>query len=134
MMMSSFYTGDYIGHISEYEVTPYGGYGYDLHAEVYGFAIKYDIEALKDLATSKYAMYPKGQPETAATLVFLNSVPIVYGSTPDGERGLRDTVVKRVTSCPLLFTRNELREDFQYTLNDHPNFNWDLHQHWMKTE
>lgn len=64
------------------------------HAQVYAIADKYNISGLRALAVEKYERAASKYWDTEG---FPPSIHIVYSSTPDEDRDLRDIVVKTVS-------------------------------------
>lgn len=64
---------------------------FSLHANMYSIADKYDIGELKTFSKEALdsALLHKWEPK-----LFAECVPIIYTSTPDGDRSLRDLAVE----------------------------------------
>jgi hypothetical protein len=62
-----------------------------LHARVYAVAEKYTIEGLKDVALKKFEVELQTHWDTQD---FLQATEVVYNSTPESVRGMRDVVVE----------------------------------------
>lgn len=62
-----------------------------LHANVYALGEKYGIATLKDVSLQKFAQSARGFWKSDA---FRNAVMIVFTSTPDHDKGLRDVVLR----------------------------------------
>lgn len=66
------------------------------HALVYALADKYGIGDLKDMAKTKFSALAKE--EWPQSQVFAHAAGLVYETTPDQDKGLRDAVVETVTA------------------------------------
>ncbi len=92
--MEFLYKLDYEDHRSS--VHPDRTPGYDptsllVNAKLYIIAEKYEIQALKELACTKYQQV---LPETWNTSVFAESARLVYDNTVETDRMLRDIIVE----------------------------------------
>lgn len=74
-----------------------------LNAQMYSIADKYDIPSLKEKAAEKfdtviwepqYGMYYTG---SSVIEEMIKVTPLIYESTPDNDRGLRDRVIEVAT-------------------------------------
>ena len=101
---------------------------HQLHAAMYALADRWDLAVLKDVALANFSHYGS---TPQYLLEFLESIPLVYSSTPDSNRCLRDVTVQKVTRAPHLFLREDIKESFQQAVAEVPDFSWDLHQYWM---
>ena len=101
-----------------------------LHAAMYALGDKYDMAVLKETALSKYKTHASN---TGAQdlLGFLESIAIVYSSTPESERTLRDAATEKIKMNPTRFLKDDVKAAFQKVVMEVPEFSWDLHQHWM---
>ncbi|KAJ9666177.1 hypothetical protein H2201_003611 [Coniosporium apollinis] len=75
------------------------------HAQVYAMADKYNISGLRALAVEKYE---KAASKYWDTEGFPQSIHIVYSSTPDQDRDLRDIVVKTISDHMSLLGTSEM--------------------------
>ncbi|KAK7511701.1 uncharacterized protein IWZ02DRAFT_436663 [Phyllosticta citriasiana] len=90
-----------------------------VHAKVYAIAEKYGITGLKDLARSKFA----AQAEHYWSLTeFADSIPEVYETTVDSDRGLRDVVIQSFREHPQLARS----KDMELVVRDTPGLAWEL--------
>ena len=102
---------------------------HQLHAFMYALGDKYDLIGLKEKAEINFDSLATEQPQDLLKLI--ESIPIVYSSTPDSDRNLRlVTLTKTVASPPDLLHEN-VKAGFQKVLIEVPDFNWDLHQTWI---
>lgn len=97
-MMIYLYTLDYDDHRSsslakpaEAKVTAYDPASLLVNAKVYIIAEKYEIEALKKLACTKYG---EVLPNTWNTSIFSESASHLYENTVETDRMLRDVIVQ----------------------------------------
>ena len=91
---------------------------------------KYDCAIVKEKSQSMFHDYANRDDEKNR-LGLIASIPIVYSSTPDSERGLRDVAVSKVKASPWLFLKEEVKQSYRKVLLEVPDFSWDLHQYWM---
>ncbi|KAF6218346.1 hypothetical protein HO133_005693 [Letharia lupina] len=103
--------------------------GYQLHAGMYALGDKYDLSVLKDTALVNFKLATKAKPKDRLGLI--ESIPIVYSSTPDSDRNLRDAALVKFKTYPSHFLHNDVKASFQKVLLEVPDFSWDLHQYWM---
>jgi hypothetical protein len=76
-----------------------------INAKVYVIADKYEIQALKDLATAKYMHV---LPETWNNSAFTESASLVYNNTMETDRMLRDAIVQGASeNVKVLLDRGE---------------------------
>ena len=103
---------------------------HQLHAAMYALGDKYDLAVIKDTAKLKYVsqMAKYGIKDL---LNFIESIPIVYSSTSDSDRQLRDAAVQKTLRHPEHFLQPRVKPKFQKILVEVPEFSWDLHQSWM---
>lgn len=76
---------------NEPALTPCGDCNTIMHAKMYALGSKYGIKSLKDVALGKFkeaAMYAWNHGD------FVEAIGIVYSTTPDGDKGLRDIVTR----------------------------------------
>lgn len=109
---------------------------YQLHAAMYALGDKYDITLLQDTALANFAKLGTKPGDIlgfkAGDLVdFIESIPIVYSSTPDSDRKLRDLTLEKIKASPYQFLHEDVKESFQKVVVEVPDFSWDLHRHWM---
>ena len=104
---------------------------HQLHAAMYALGDKYDLALLKDTALANFTKLVEETSSQADLLGFLESVPIVYSSTPDSDRKLRDITVKKIRDDPRRFLNLDIATIFQKVVFEVPEFSWDLHQYWM---
>ncbi|PVI05415.1 hypothetical protein DM02DRAFT_498558, partial [Periconia macrospinosa] len=64
-----------------------------IHAKVYAIAEKYHIQGLKFVAIENFRLATL---DVIVNKEFCNAIDVVYTTTPDSDRGLRDLVVKRI--------------------------------------
>ena len=100
-----------------------------LHAVIYALGDKYDITILKDRAEWEFKIRPIRQPEDL--LKWLKSIPIVYESTPDSDRRLRDVVIIKVTANPKDLLHKKVESAFRKVSVEVPDFDMDLHRQWI---
>ena len=105
---------------------------HQLHAAMYALGDKYDLAVIKDAAKLKY-FSQISRSGIKDLLNFIESIPIVYSSTPDSDRQLRDAIVKKAVSHPDHFLQPRVKPSFQKVLVEVPEFNWDLHLNWMNS-
>jgi hypothetical protein len=85
--------------------TPVGGQDLCLHAKVYALGEKYSIPALKEASLQKFEECAQTSWKSSS---FRDAVKIVFTSTPDHDKGLRDVVFRT-----LFLHRAELAGDVQ---------------------
>ncbi|KAK8184853.1 uncharacterized protein BKA78DRAFT_322883 [Phyllosticta capitalensis] len=90
-----------------------------VHAKVYAIAEKYGITGLKDLARHKFSIQAEHH---WATLEFADSIPEVYETTVDSDRGLRDIVIQSFREHPQLARS----KDMELVVRDTPGLAWEL--------
>ena len=129
-MITFIYTSDYANPTGEdilgvlYDVD---ALALPVHAAMYGLGDFYGIRALKWVAAGKFEelirswyMLVDGSLQSSRMLAFVRAVRIVYATTPEHDRGLRDVVVDRL---PDLFLRGLRRlEEFQGLVDEVPAF------------
>lgn len=76
-----------------------------LHAQVYALGEKYDIPCLKQLAKQKFEMAAACYYDAAE---LAEAIELVYQSTVDTDRGLRDVVVQLFTMHPQLVQTQDM--------------------------
>lgn len=90
-----------------------------LHAQVYALGEKYDIPCLKQLAKQKFEMAAACYYDAAE---LAEAIELVYQSTVDTDRGLRDVVVQLFTMHPQLAQT----QDMYAVIKDTPGLALDL--------
>lgn len=103
---------------------------HQLHAAMYALGDKWDIAVIKETALLNFNKHA-AKFGSSDLLGLIDSIPIVYSSTPDSERTLRDATVDKVKATPLRYLGDDVKEPFQKVLVEVPEFSWDLHRHWM---
>ena len=103
---------------------------HQLHAEMFSLGDKYDCAVLRESALAKFTEHADNN-DGYDPLGFIASIPIVYSSTPDSERALRDVVVEKIKVAPNRFLAEDVKAAFQKVVYEVPEFSWDLHQYWM---
>lgn len=86
-----------------------------LHAEVYALARKYDISPLADFAKSHFKRLPLAasmrSDEAKGYIACIKAANIIYKTTPQSDRGLRDVVVTFVKDYhPAIFSKDSGNE------------------------
>ena len=98
------------------------------NALMYALGDRYDIQGLKVLATEKLNRANYGQmyrdKKTLAELMAV--IPVIYTSTVDSDRTLRDVVVELATSSTEQYSSIRKRDDFKMAVETVPQFAWDL--------
>jgi hypothetical protein len=90
-------------------------------AQVYALADKYDIPALKILATTKFEALAT---DSWNTTDFPHSIKVMYESTPSDDRGLRDVALRLAAeNSHALFEDNE---EFHAMIGEVAEFGKDL--------
>ena len=107
---------------------------HQLHAAMYALGDKYELKVLKDAALVKFNELPTvtANPEDVQALI--DSIALIYSSTPDSDRQLRDATVTKIRASPVRFLQRDVSLSFRKVLCEVPDFSWDLHQHWMKSK
>ena len=103
---------------------------HQLHAEMFSLGDKYDCAVLKESALVKFKEHTDKN-DLGDLYGFIKSIPIVYSSTPDSERALRDVTVDKIKAAPDRFLMEDLKPLFQKVVYEVPEFSWDLHLYWM---
>lgn len=99
---------------------------HQLHAAVYALGDKYDLVVLKNLALANFNKLATRDPQG-----LIESIPLVYSSTPDSDLSLRNATLEKIKACPSRFLHEDVKASFQKVLLEVPEFSWDLHQYWM---
>ena len=123
----------YLGTYNDFKVEEdiqYWKSAHQLHAEMFSLGDKYDCAVLKESALAKFKEHTNSN-NVQDLLGFIASIPIVYSSTSDSERGLRDVVVDEIKGAPNLFLAEGVKAKFQKVVSEVPEFSWDLHMYWM---
>ena len=102
---------------------------HQLHAIMYALGDKYDINLLSRRAEWSFGALATELRQGLRGLI--ESIPIVYSSTPDSNRTLRDMTVSKVKANPSDLLHEEMKAYFQKALIEVPDFNWDLQQSWI---
>ena len=100
---------------------------HQLHADMFSLGDKYDCAVLKESALVKFQEHTVKN-DVQNLLGFIASIPIVYSSTPDSERALRDVVVDKVKAAPNRYLADDVKGPFQKVVSEVPEFSWDLYQ------
>jgi hypothetical protein len=90
------------------EAGPDQDYHIAMHARMYALGAKYGIDSLKNVSLNKFS-----QAVSAAWSHknFVKAVEIVFTTTPDEDKGLRDIAVQMIKQKDsVLFTRKDMRE------------------------
>ena len=93
--------------------------GLATHARMYSLADKYGIGGLKVLAQQKFEQAVRQQWDSEE---FAPAVHVVYASTPDGDRSLRDVVMETIYSYKSLLQKLEV----ETAVRDIPGLAFDL--------
>ena len=123
----------YLGTYNDFKAqddAEYWKWAHQLHAEMFSLGDKYDCAVLKELALAKFKEHANRN-GVHNLLGFIASIPIIYSSTPDSERTLRDMAVDKVSGEPDRFLLENVKPSFQKVVFEVPEFNWDLHMSWM---
>ena len=126
----------YLGFYKDFKAKDDAQYwksAHQLHADMFSLGDKYDCAVLKESALLKFKEHTNKN-AVQDLLGFIASIPIVYSSTPDSERALRDVVVNKVRGAPDCFLVEGVRASFQKAVYEVPEFSWDLHVYWMSSE
>jgi len=83
----------------------HNSYSLLINAKIYVIADKYDIQALKEWATTKYK---EVLPTTWNSTAFIESARLIYDNTLDNDRVLRDIIIQKASeNVKVLFDRGE---------------------------
>lgn len=88
--------------------------GLVFHAEMYSLADKYNIRGMKVLAQDHFRIRAEGN---CRVKEFPTAIQIVYKTTVDEDRGLRDVVVDIISMNMDLLDEPEIREAIKDTAN-----------------
>ena len=105
---------------------------HQLHAAMYALGDKYDVTSLKNRARANFNR-PASKVYIWDLQGFIDSIPLVYSSTPDSDRGLRDITVSKIKENPSQYLHEDVKASYRKVLFEVPEFSWDLHQYWMAT-
>ena len=91
-------------YTTDYRVDPHTALAINFHAEMYAMAEKFDLKNLKNLAKRKFVtalhcLEPGFNVTTLGNETLtrvLGVIPLIYSTTLENDRGLRDLVVKHV--------------------------------------
>lgn len=100
-----------------------------LHAVMYALGDKYDLTVLKAQADVNFGSLATKQPQDLVKLI--ESIPIVYSSTPDSDRILRNLALMKTVASPAVLLHENVNTAFQKVLIEVPDFNWDLQRTWI---
>ena len=120
----------YLGTYDDFDETDDAQYWkspHQLHADMFSLGDKYDCAVLQESAMLKFKQHTVKN-DAQDLLGFLASIPIVYSSTPDSERALRDVVVDKVRAAPNRYLADDVKAPFQKVVTEVPEFSWDLYQ------
>jgi hypothetical protein len=85
--------------------TGQNSYSLLINAKAYVIADKYDIQALKEWAVTKYK---EVLPITWKSTAFTESARLIYDNTPDNDRMPREVIIRKVSEdVKALFDRSE---------------------------
>lgn len=105
--------------------------GHQLHAAMYALGDKYDLTVLKETALVNFDKFDTGSvPNNILGLI--QSIPIVYSSTPDSDRNLRNATLDKIVTASSALLDNDVKASFRKVLFEVPDFSWDLHQYWLR--
>ena len=97
-----------------------------VHAAMYGLGDFYGIRSLKWVAAGKFrelmqSWYPLGEESLRSSKLraFIRAIRIVYTTTPEHDRGLRDFVIDQL---PSLFRGLFRLEEFKKLVDEVPGF------------
>ena len=102
---------------------------HQLHAAMYALGDKYDLIGLKEKAELNFDSLATKPPQDLLKLV--ESIPLVYSSTPASDRNLRLVTLKKAVASPPDLLHENVKAAFRKVLIEVPDFNWDLHQTWI---
>ena len=128
-MIDCLYSGSYTDFTLEADGEDWKS-PHQLHAAMYALGDKWDIAVIKETSLLNFTMHA-AKFTSVDLLGLIDSIPIIYSSTPESERTLRDAVVDKVKANPPRYLAEDVKEAFQKVVMDAPEFSWDLHRHWM---
>lgn len=127
-LMGFFYSFDYSAYTAEEEQNESSSVSsssnFDLHAEMYAIANKYQVPSLAQIALQKYTeqMY-----KDCSLGDFLGSISKIYELTPAHHRELRDVAVERTRRyMGKIQTDDQNRRTFRRVVQDVPDYAADL--------
>ena len=123
----------YLGTYNDFKAKDDAQYwksAHQLHAEMFSLGDKYDCAVLKESALAKFEEHTNKN-GVQDLLGFIASIPIIYSSTPDSERALRDMTITKIKGAPGRFLKEDLKAPFQKVVYEVPEFSWDLHLYWI---
>jgi hypothetical protein len=97
------------------------GFDFEVHAQVYAMADRFEIPALKTIGATNFVSELRSKNFSIADLV--SAIGFVYTTTPENGFGLRKWVVYRAQQFEQELVRYE---GFENALKDHANFAWDF--------
>jgi hypothetical protein len=97
------------------------GYDFEVHAQVYAMAGRFEVPVLKAVSAANFVFELRSKNFSIADL--LSAIDVVYATTPENDFGLRKWVVYRAQQLQHELARHD---DFQNTLKEHPDFAWDF--------
>jgi len=130
LMVQFLYTLHYPASSVENETN--GGQDLLTNAKLYAIADKYDILSLKDAVVAAFTegLYRVSAVENATPMSFLAElISIVYESTPDSDRQLREPLQVFFRSCPWTILGRKSVMDYA---REHNNFAYDILVHVVK--
>jgi BTB/POZ domain len=126
-MIDYFYTGDYDDTGLENEGDSQSLL--DFHAKIFALADKYDVELLQKRAVDHY----KSRLNNCDIFEFLQSISVVYESTPSSLRSLRDIVIHyaKTKLQRIACKQEDVKEAFLDVVKDTPEFAMDVCADWI---
>jgi hypothetical protein len=131
-LVDFFYSMDYIDDLGEAHNQQEGGCVslLHLHARLFAYGDRYDIPALRHVATRKYSSRCSKSWDPAE---FLGSIREVYQSTPDSLRQLRDTVTSiSRKQLPIMLNDTTIASMYDEVTRDVPDYTRDLLRLYVK--
>lgn len=131
-MISSLYGEDYkdVEDSEKADSVPAARSNFALHAAMYAMGDKYDLPGLKTLARGKFDAEGHGNrgAETNQQVYrdFLLSIPLIYSSTPETDRGLRGFAVDWVCKLAVTYAMPGVKETLKKILSEVPDYSWEL--------
>ena len=120
------YFGNYPYFEEDGERGIFDGLRFSLHANVFSLATKCGLPVLRQLANKHFRNASKHHWDDH---LFTNCIPIVYGSKPSTDRGLRDLIIREITKR---FTLESIMDDetdrtfYLELFSKYPQFSSDL--------
>ena len=96
-------------------------YDFEVHAQVYAMAGRFEVPALKAVSAANFVFELRSKNFSVADLV--SAIDVVYATTPETDFGLRKWVVYRAQQLQHELVRHN---EFQHALKEHPDFAWDF--------